>query len=268
MGGGGKRRGKRVRTRRTRPRRTRRTQDRDRDQDRKRTRTRTLKNLDETLREAAQWVKSLRQLNQRIFDQRIEKIRQDLARRKIKDQKAAKWAKELSELYDKWRRSDILDYTTARRINELRKKLGQPPQFLEDTMFYLRREGPIMGKRGQIREIVDNTLGYATAYLALYTPFAAIEAIERLAQEPPILPHEQLLAAVDLQLHAQDLYWHGKRIRENARMLSEMADEVYKDQSIPKRQRAELASMIIDRAKELYDLADDYIETGLDLMGE
>ena len=272
MGGGGKRRGKRVRGRRTRTRRTRRTrrdQDRDQDQDRKRNRPRTLQNLDETLKEAAQWVKSLRQLNQRIFDQRVEQIKKDLARRKIKDQKAAKWAKELSERYDKWRRSDILDYTTARRINELRKKLGQPPQFLEDTMFYLRREGPIMGRRGQIREIVDNTLGYATAYIALYTPFAAIEAIEKLSQEPlPSWPTDRLLISIDLHLYGQDLYWHGKRIRENARMLSEMADEVYKDQSIPKRQRAELASMIIDRAKELYDLADDYIETGLDLMGE
>jgi len=187
-------------------------------------------------------MQSLKQLNQRVFEQRVEKIRQDLERRKIKDQRAAKWAQELSELYDKWRRTD--------------------------TLFYLKREGPIMGKRAQIRQIVEETLINTTTYLALLTPVAAIEAIEKLSQKPPTLPHEQILAAVDIYIYAQDIYWHGKRIREHARMLSDLADEIYKDESIPKRQRAELASMIIDRAKELYELSDEYIETGLDLMGE
>jgi len=253
MGGGGRRRArKRTRTRRARSRRTRTTP----------------KNREEILREAPGWIQSLKKLNQRVFEQRIERIKQDLERRKIKDQRAAKWAQELSELYDKWRRTDTLDYATAKRINQLRAKLGQPPQFFKDTLFYLKREGPIMGKRAQIRQIVEETLINTTTYLALLTPVAAIEAIEKLSQKPPTLPHEQILAAVDIYIYAQDIYWHGKRIREHARMLSDLADEIYKDQTIPKRQRAELASMIIDRAKELYELSDEYIETGLDLMGE
>ena len=253
MGGGGKRRArKRARTRHARSRRTRTTP----------------KNREEILREAPGWIQSLKKLNQRAFEARVERIKQDLARRKIKDQRAAKWAQELSELYDKWRRTDTLDYATAKRINQLRAKLGQPPQFFKDTLFYLKREGPIMGKRAQIRQIVEETLINTTTYLALLTPVAAIEAIEKLSQKPPTLPHEQILAAVDIYIYAQDIYWHGKRIREHARMLSDLADEIYKDQTIPKRQRAELASMIIDRAKELYELSDEYIETGLDLMGE
>jgi len=250
--GGRRRRARRARTRRARSRRNRTTP----------------KNREEILREAPKWTESLKKLNQRAFEQRVERIKQDLARRKIKDQRAAKWAQELSELYDKWRRTDTLDYATATRINQLRAKLGQPPQFFKDTLFYLKREGPIMGKRAQIRHIVEETLINTTTYLALLTPVAAIEAIEKLSQKPPTLPHEQILAAVDIYIYAQDIYWHGKRIREHARMLSDLADEIYKDESIPKRQRAELASMIIDRAKELYELSDEYIETGLDLMGE
>ena len=253
MGGGGKRRGKkRVRSRRTRSRRTR---------DRK-----TPKDSAAILREAPGWVRSLKQLNQRLLDQRIERIKQDLARRKIKDQRAAKWAKELSELYEKWRRTDTLDYATAKRINQLRAKLGQPPQFLKDTMFLLQREGPIRGMRGQIRHVVEETITHTIAYLALLAPVAAIEAIERLQE--PTSPIDRYNKRIELYEYGRELYFYGKRIRENARMLSEMADEIYKDQSIPKRQRAELASMIIDRAKELYDLADEYIDTGLDLMGE
>jgi len=253
MGGGGKRRArKRTRTRRARSRRTR---------DRK-----TPKDSAAILREAPRWVESLKKLNQRLLDQRIERIKQDLARRKIKDQRAAKWAKELSELYEKWRRTDTLDYATAKRINQLRAKLGQPPQFLKDTMFLLQREGPIRGMRGQIRHIVEETLINTTAYLALLAPVAAIEAIERLQE--PTSPIDRYNKRIELYEYGRELYFYGKRIRENARMLSEMADEIYKDQSIPKRQRAELASMIIDRAKELYDLADEYIDTGLDLMGE
>ena len=249
MGGGGKRRArKRTRTRRARSRRTRTTP----------------KNREEILREAPGWVRSLKQLNQRLLDQRIEKIRQDLERRKIKDQRAAKWAQELSELYEKWRRTDTLDYTTARRINELRKKLGQPPQFLEDTMFLLRREGPIRGMRGQIRHVVEETITHTIAYLALLAPVAAIEAIERL-QEPKT-PLEKLERDMELYRRGEKLYLYGKHLREHARMLSEMADEIYKDQNIPKRQRAELASMIIDRAKELYELSDEYMDIGRDLM--
>jgi len=255
MGGGGKRRGKkRVRSRRTRSRRTR---------DRK-----TPKDSAEILREAPGWVRSLKQLNQRLLDQRIERIKQDLARRKIKDQRAAKWAKELSELYEKWRRTDTLDYATAKRINQLRKKLGQPPQFLEDTMFLLRREGPIRGLRGQIRHVVEETLINTTAYLALLAPVAAIEAIERLANEEPTSPLDRYKKRIELYEYGRELYFYGKHIREKAHALSDMADEIYKDETIPKRKRAELASMIIDRAKELYDLADEYIDTGLDLMGE
>ena len=250
--GGRRRRARRARTRRARSRRNRNPP----------------KNREEILRETPGWIQSLKKLNQRAFEQRVERIKQDLARRKIKDQRAAQWAKELSELYDKWRRTDTLDYATATRINQLRAKLGQPPQFFKDTLFYLKREGPIMGKRAQIRQIVEETLINTTTYLALLTPVAAIEAIEKLSQKPPTLPHEQILAAVDIYIYAQDIYWHGKRIREHARMLSDLADEIYKDESIPKRQRAELASMIIDRAKELYELSDEYIETGLDLMGE
>ena len=253
MGVGGKRR----RAKRARSRRSRRTRDR-----------KTPKNSAELLQEAPRWMQSLKQLNQRVFEARVERIKKDLERRKIKNQRAAKWAEELAELYDKWRRTDTLDYATAKRINQLRAKLGQPPQFFKDTLFYLKREGPIMGKRAQIRQIVEETLINTTTYLALLTPVAAIEAIEKLSQKPPTLPHEQILAAVDIYIYAQDIYWHGKRIREHARMLSDLADEIYKDQTIPKRQRAELASMIIDRAKELYELSDEYIETGLDLMGE
>ena len=250
--GGRRRRARRARTRRARSRRNRTTP----------------KNREEILRETPGWIQSLKKLNQRAFEQRVERIRKEIAQRKIKDQRAAQWAKELSELYDKWRRTDTLDYATAKRINQLRAKLGQPPQFFKDTLFYLKREGPIMGKRAQIRQIVEETLINTTTYLALLTPVAAIEAIEKLSQKPPTLPHEQILAAVDIYIYAQDIYWHGKRIREHARMLSDLADEIYKDQTIPKRQRAELASMIIDRAKELYELSDEYIETGLDLMGE
>ena len=244
-----------MRSRRTR--RTRRTRDR-----------KTPKDSAEILREAPKWVESLKKLNQRAFEAHVERIKQDLERRKIKDQRAAKWAQELAELYDKWRRTDTLDYATAKRINQLRAKLGQPPQFLKDTMFLLQREGPIRGMRGQIRHVVEETITHTIAYLALLAPVAAIEAIERLANEEPTSPLDRYKKRIELYEYGRELYWHGKRIRENARMLSEMADEIYKDQSIPKRQRAELASMIIDRAKELYDLADEYIDTGLDLMGE
>jgi len=249
MGGGGRRRrAKRARTRRSRRNRT------------------TPKKPEEILREAPGWMQSLKKLNQRVFEQRVEKIRQDLERRKIKDQKAAKWAQELSELYDKWRRTDTLDYTTARRINELRKKLGQPPQFFEDTMFLLRREGPIRGIRGQIRHIVEETLINTTTYLALVAPIVTIEAIERLQEKQPKTPLERLERDMELYRRGETLYLYGKHIREHARMLSDMADEIYKDQSIPKRQRAELASMIIDRAKELYALSDEYMDIGRDLM--
>ena len=251
MGGGGRRRArKRARTRHARSRRTRTTP----------------KNREEILREAPGWIQSLKKLNQRAFEQRVERIRKEIAQRKIKDQRAAQWAKELSELYDKWRRTDTLDYTTARRINELRKKLGQPPQFFEDTLFLLRREGPIRGVRGQIRHIVEETLINTTAYLALVAPVITIEAIERLQEKQPKTPLERLERDMELYRRGETLYLYGKHIREHARALSDMADEVYKDESIPNRQRAELASMIIDRAKELYELSDEYIDIGRDLM--
>jgi len=251
MGGGGRRRArKRTRTRRARSRRNRTTP----------------KNREEILREAPKWIESLKKLNQRAFEAHVERIKQDLERRKIKDQRAAKWAQELAELYDKWRRTDTLDYTTARRINELRKKLGQPPQFFEDTLFYLRREGPIRGMRGQIRHVVEETLINTTAYLALVAPVITIEAIERLQEKQPKTPLERLEQDMELYRRGETLYLYGKHIREHARMLSDMADEVYKDESIPKRQRAELAGMIIDRAKELYELSDEYMDIGRDLM--
>jgi len=248
--GGRRRRARRARTRRARSRRNRNPP----------------KNREEILRETPGWIQSLKKLNQRVFEQRVERIKQDLERRKIKDQRAAKWAQELAELYDKWRRTDTLDYTTARRINELRKKLGQPPQFFEDTLFYLRREGPIRGMRGQIRHVVEETLINTTAYLALVAPVITIEAIERLQEKQPKTPLERLEQDMELYRRGETLYLYGKHIREHARALSDMADEIYKDQSIPKRQRAELASMIIDRAKELYELSDEYMDIGRDLM--
>jgi hypothetical protein len=248
--GGRRRRARRARTRRARSRRNRTPP----------------KNREEILRETPGWIQSLKKLNQRVFEQRVERIRKEIAQRKIKDQRAAQWAKELSELYDKWRRTDTLDYTTARRINELRKKLGQPPQFFEDTLFYLRREGPIRGVRGQIRHIVEETLINTTTYLALVAPIVTIEAIERLQEKQPKTPLEKLEQDMELYRRGETLYLYGKHIREHARMLSDMADEIYKDQTIPKRQRAELASMIIDRAKELYELSDEYMDIGRDLM--
>jgi len=251
MGGGGRRRArKRARTRRARSRRNRTTP----------------KNREEILRETPGWIQSLKKLNQRAFEQRVERIRKEIAQRKIKDQRAAKWAQELSELYDKWRRTDTLDYATAKRINQLRKKLGQPPQFFEDTLFLLRREGPIRGMRGQIRHIVEETLINTTTYLALVAPVITIEAIERLQEKTPKTPLEKLERDMELYRRGETLYLYGKHIREHARMLSDMADEIYKDESIPKRQRAELASMIIDRAKELYELSDEYMDIGRDLM--
>jgi len=179
---------------------------------------------------------------------------------------APKWAQELSELYDKWRRTDTLDYATAKRINQLRAKLGQPPQFFKDTLFYLQREGPIRGMRGQIRHVVEETLINTTTYLALVAPIVTIEAIERLQEKQPQTPLERLERDMELYRRGETLYLYGKHIREHARALSEMADEIYKDESIPKRQRAELASMIIDRAKELYELSDEYMDIGRDLM--
>ena len=248
--GGRRRRARRARTRRARSRRNRNPP----------------KNREEILREAPGWIQSLKKLNQRAFEQRVERIRKEIAQRKIKDQRAAQWAKELSELYDKWRRTDTLDYATATRINQLRAKLGQPPQFFKDTLFYLKREGPIMGKRAQIRHIVEETLINTTTYLALVAPIVTIEAIERLQEKQPQTPLERLERDMELYRRGETLYLYGKHIREHARMLSDMADEVYKDESIPKRQRAELASMIIDRAKELYALSDEYMDIGRDLM--
>ena len=251
MGVGGRRR----RARRARTRRTRRTRDR-----------KTPKNSAELLQEAPRWMQSLKQLNQRVFEARVERIKKDLERRKIKNQRAAKWAEELAELYDKWRRTDTLDYATAKRINQLRAKLGQPPQFFKDTLFYLQREGPIRGMRGQIRHVVEETLINTTTYLALVAPIVTIEAIERLQEKQPQTPLERLERDMELYRRGETLYLYGKHIREHARMLSDMADEIYKDQTIPKRQRAELASMIIDRAKELYELSDEYMDIGRDLM--
>jgi len=210
-------------------------------------------------KEDPRWIEKLKELNKRILDQRVERIRQEITRREIKDQHAARWAKELSELYAKWRRTDTLDYVTAKRINQLRAKLGQNPQFLKDTLFYLQREGPIRGARGQIRHIVEETLIHTTTYLALAAPIVTIAAIQ-----------EQLAEGKEIETYNEghELYQYGTKIREQADALSDMAAEIRKDQTIPARERAELILMLTGRAEELYELSDEYIGTGFGLMGE
>ena len=75
--GGRRRRARRARTRRARSRRNRTPP----------------KNREEILREAPKWIESLKKLNQRAFEAHVERIKQDLARRKIKDQRAEDWCR-------------------------------------------------------------------------------------------------------------------------------------------------------------------------------